>query len=154
MLSSAIKLRNQAITDAESYAQAAGFRGEIETAMDSPARHMGIRRIQDIFRENKHRLYHWSEGGRVPADDNSAERDLRPSVTARKVSYGSVTDAGARTRSTMTTVGATRRKGGMDAAYQIKSSSDVLASNSEQDAYSLLFSTPHSPASENGAPAP
>ncbi len=70
LLSSAIKLRNQPITDAEFYVQAARVRSQIEAAMDQSARHMGIRRIQDIFRKNKHRLYHWSEDRRVPAENN------------------------------------------------------------------------------------
>ncbi len=96
LLSSAIKLRSQPITDSQFYAQADRVRGEIEAAMDRPAQHRGIRRVQDIFRENKHRLNHWSEDRRVPAENNLAERDLRPTVIARKVSFGSVTDAGAR----------------------------------------------------------
>lgn len=139
LLSSAIKLRGQPITDAEFYPQAARVRCEIEAAMSQPARHMGIRRIQDIFRENKQRLYHWSEDRKVPADNNLAERDLRPSVIARKVSFGSVTDAGARTRSILTTVVTTLRKRGLDSAQQIKETLDVLARDPTHDVYQLLF---------------
>jgi transposase len=141
LLSSAIKLRSQPITDSEFYAQAARVRSEIEAAMGQPARHQGIRRIQDIFRENKHRLYHWSEDRRVPAENNLAERDLRPSVIARKVSFGSVTDAGARTRSTLTTLVTTLRKRDLDSAQQIKQTLDVLAQDPTHDVYHLLF--PH-----------
>lgn len=83
LLSSAIKLRSQPVDDVEFYAQAARIRCEIETAMCQPALHMGIRRIQDIFRENKHRLYHWSEDRKVPAENNLAERDLPRSSPAR-----------------------------------------------------------------------
>jgi len=129
------------VNDTEFYAQAARIRCEIETAMDQPARHMAIRRIQDIFQENKHRLYHWSEDRRVPAENNLAERDLRPSVIARKVSFGSVTDAGARTRSTLTTVVTTLRKRGLDSAQQIKETLDVLARDPTHNVYPLLF--PH-----------
>jgi len=143
LLSSAIKLRSPPITDAEFYVQAAPVRGEIEAAMGRPAWHMGIRRIQDIFRKNKHRLYHWSEDRRVPAENNLAERDLRPSVIARKVSFGSVTDAGARTRSTLTTVVTTLRKRGMDSAQQIKDTLDVLARDMTHDVYRLLFPRPN-----------
>ena len=139
LLSSAIKLRSQPISDAEFYAQAARIRCEIEAAMSQPARHMGIRRIQDIFQENKHRLYHWSEDRRVPAENNLAERDLRPSVIARKVSFGSVTDAGARTRSTLTTVVTTLRKRGLDSAQQIKQTLDVLSRDPTHNVYRLLF---------------
>ena len=143
LLSSAIKLRNQPITDSDFYAQATRVRGEIEAAMDRPAQHQGIRRIQDIFRENKHRLYHWSEDRAVPAENNLAERDLRPSVIARKVSFGSVTDAGARTRSTLTTLVTTLRKRGLDSAQKIKQTLDVLAQDPTHDVYHLLFPHPH-----------
>jgi hypothetical protein len=143
LLSSAIKLRSQPLDDVEFYAQATRIRCEIETAMCQPALHMGIRRIQDIFRENKHRLYHWSEDRKVPAENNLAERDLRPSVIARKISFGSVTDAGARTRSTLTTVVTTLRKRGMDAAQQIKETLDVLARDVSHDVYHLLFPRPN-----------
>ncbi len=34
--------------------------------MALPARRMGIRRIQDLFRENEHRLYHWAANRGVP----------------------------------------------------------------------------------------
>ena len=145
LLSTAIKLRSQEITDAEFYAQAARIRSEIEAAMGQPARHMGVRRIQDIFRENKHRLYHWSEDRRVPAENNLAERDLRPSVIARKVSFGSITDAGARTRSILTTVVTTLRKRGLDSAQQIKETLDVLAQDLTRDVYRLLFPKPDDP---------
>lgn len=154
LLSSAIKLRNQPISDAEFYVQAARIRCEIEAAMGQPGQHMGIRRIQDIFRENKHRLYHWSEDRRVPAENNLAERDLRPSVIARKVSFGSVTDAGARTRSTLTTVVTTLRKRGMDSAQQIKDTLDVLARDLTHDVYRLLFPRPNDPELSDLSPPP
>jgi len=143
LLSSAIKLRSQPMSDAEFYVHAARVRCEIEAAMGRPARHMGVRRIQDIFRENRHRLYHWSEDRRVPAENNLAERDLRPSVIARKVSFGSVTDAGARTRSTLTTLVTTLRKRGLDSAQKIKQTLDVLAQDPTHEVYRLLFPPPN-----------
>jgi hypothetical protein len=57
--------------------------------MDWPAQHLGSSRIQAISRTNADRLYHWAEDRRVPAEDDPAERDLRPRVIARKVSFGS-----------------------------------------------------------------
>jgi len=142
LLSSAIKLRKQPIHDGEFYAQAAHLRSEIQAAMDQPARHLGIRRIQDIFRNNKHRLYHWSEDRKVPADNNLAERDLRPSVIARKVSFGSVSDAGAQTRSTLTTVVTTQKKRGLDPEQQVTVALDLFARDPTRDVYPLLFPLP------------
>jgi transposase len=94
LLALAMGLRCQPITDKQFYRKAAKLTSKIKTAMDKPALHQGIRRIQDIFRQNEHRLYHRAKHRAVPADNNLAERDLRPSVIARKVSFGSVTDNG------------------------------------------------------------
>src|SRR6185369_8777888 len=64
-------------------------------------RNEGIQRIQRIFHEKQHRLYHWVKNREVHADNNRAERELRPTVIARKVSFGSQSDAGAKTRSSI-----------------------------------------------------
>lgn len=144
-LSLAMKLRGQPISDDEFYRRAADLRDEIKAAMGSPANHLAIRRIQDIFRENADRLFHWANDRSVPADNNLAERDLRPSVIARKVSFGSVTDAGAKTRSVLTTVAGTKKKRGGEVADAVKDALDVLARNPEEDPYEILFPTSHSP---------
>ncbi len=70
----------------------------------SPAQHLAIQAIQDLFNTNEHRLYHWVQDRRVPPDNNLAERDLRPTVIARKVSFGSSSDAGSKTRSVLMSV--------------------------------------------------
>ncbi len=53
LISSAIKLRKQPIDDVEFYSKASAIRSEIESAMNQPAHHLGIRRIQDIFRKKQ-----------------------------------------------------------------------------------------------------
>ncbi len=110
--------------------------------MDQPTPHLGVRRIQDIFRNNKHRLYHWSEDRKVPADNNLAERDLRPSVIARKVSFSSVSDAGAQTRSTLTTVVTTQKKRRLYPGQHVTITQGLLARDPTQDAYPVLFPIP------------
>lgn len=144
-LSLAIGLRRQPIADEEFYCRAATLREEIKTTMAQPAHHQGIRRIQDIFRDNEHRLFHWADNRAVPADNNLAERDLRPSVIARKVSFGSVTDAGAKVRSTLSTVAATINKRGANVAVRIKEAPDLLASNPKADPSAVLFSRSNPP---------
>jgi hypothetical protein len=110
--------------------------------MNSPAQHLGIRRIQDIFRQNEHKLYHWVGTRAVPADNNQAERDLRPSVVARKVSFGSITDNGAATRSILTTAVTTLKKRGYDVEDSLKKALDRLSRDMDQDPYDLLFPRP------------
>lgn len=101
--------------------------------------HTGVRRIQSIFRENEERLHSWARDRTVPAENNLAERDLRLSVVARKVSYGSISDNGAKTRSILTTLLTTLKKGSNDPAGQMKKALDQLAKNSQLDRYELLF---------------
>jgi transposase len=139
LLALAMGLRGQPIKDEEFAIRAAQLRTEIKAAMEQPAKHAGIRRIQDIFTGNEHRMFHWADSRAIPADNNLAERDLRPSVIARKVSFGSVTDAGAEARSTFTTIVTTLRKRGLDPARQIKITLDALAADPDQDPFPLLF---------------
>jgi len=76
----------------------------------APAQHSSLQKVQNIFREQTKRLFHWTKSPKVPADNNRAERELRPLVIARKVSFGSQSEAGARTRETLMTVLHTLRK--------------------------------------------
>jgi len=98
LLAEAMHLRAKAITDQQYYERAKSLKAEIMAAVNASATHLGIRRIQDIFRNNEHRLYHWVSNRAVPAENNRAERELRPTVIARKVSFGSQSEAGAKTR--------------------------------------------------------
>jgi transposase len=138
-LALAMGLRGEGISDDEFYRRAAVLREEIKAAMAQPAHHQGIRSIQDIFRQNEDRLYHWADNRAVPADNNLAERDLRPSVIARKVSFGSVTHAGAKMRSILSTVTSSLNKRGEDVGGRIKEALDILALNPNADPFEVLF---------------
>ncbi len=139
LLSLAIKLRKQPISDEEFSAQAKQAKSEIIAAVKLHALHLGIRHIQDIFREKEHRMYHWAVDRRVPADNNPAERDLRPTVVTRKMSFGSQSDTGAETRGILMTVLYTLRKRGFDATAHLKTVLDKLAEDIRQDPFPLLF---------------
>lgn len=104
LLSKAMNLRNKKISDKKYYDQARYLKEKIMEAMNSPGKHPGIQKIQDIFREKTDRLFHWVENRSVPPDNNYAERELRPTVIARKVSHGSQSKQGAKTRSIMMSV--------------------------------------------------
>jgi transposase len=147
LLTEAMQLRNQPITDEVFYAKAAEVKDQITAVVQAPAVHMGIRRIQDIFVENAHRMYRWAEDRRVPAENNLAERDLRPSVIARKVSFGSLSDAGAETRGILMTVLNTLRKQKVDVVNHLKNVLDQLACDMTLDPFKLLFPSRPSPPS-------
>jgi transposase len=139
LLTLAMGLRKQPISDAKFRSHAAKLKAHIVAAVDSPALHLGIRHIQDIFREQRDRLYHWAKDREVPADNNLAERDLRPTVIARKTSFGSQSDAGAHTRGILMTVLYSLKKRGVDVATHLKAVLDELARDIHKDPFPLLF---------------
>ena len=139
LLSSAMKLRTQPIKDPAFYAKAAEIKSQVLAAIEAPAMHLGIRRIQEIFLENAPRLYHWAQDRQIPADNNLAERDLRPTVIARKVSFGSVSDAGANTRGILMSVLYSFKKHQFHVESHLKSVLDQLAKDISQDPCPLLF---------------
>jgi transposase len=147
LLTTAMNLRSQPIPDEEYYAKAAGIKAQIIAAVEASAVHLGIQHIQNIFHENAHRLYHWVDNRRVPAENNLAERDLRPTVIARKVSFGSLSDAGAHTRSVLMTVLHSLKKQKVDIVQHLKNVLDQLSENTKLDPYSLLFPQNLSPPS-------
>jgi len=139
LLTKAMKLRNYPVSDKAFYRKAAKVKSSITSAVEAPAVHLGIRHIQDIFSENADRMYLWADDRRVPADNNLAERDLRPTVIARKVSFGFISDAGAHTRSILMTVLHTLKKRKIDVSAHLKCVLDQLARNISLDPFPLLF---------------
>lgn len=139
LLALAMGLRSQALSDAEFSQQATELKAQIIAVMDQPAQHPGVRRLQDIFRVHADRLYHWADDRWVPADNNLAERDLRPTVIARKVSFGSQSEAGARTRGLLMSVLHTLKKRQVEVVVHFKGVLDQLALDLRQDPFPLLF---------------
>jgi transposase len=139
LLASAMHLRGQPLSDEAFYEQALLTKGKIISVCEQPAQHLGIRHIQDIFRDNADRLYHWAEDRNVPAENNRSERELRPTVIARKVSFGSQSDEGAKTREILMTVLHTLRKKHPEPEKHFKWVLDRLAENIKQDPFPLLF---------------
>jgi transposase len=141
LLASAMNLRSLPITDAQFYEKAKEVKSQILEAVHHSAQHLAIRRIQEIFHENERRLYRWADDRQIPADNNLAERDLRPTVIARKVSFGSQSEEGANTRGTLMTVLHTLKKQNSDPCSTFKTALDQLAKNPTLDPFGLLFPT-------------
>lgn len=139
LLTAAMNLRRQPISDNEYNTKAADIKAQIIAAVESPAIHLGIRHIQNIFHENTHRMYHWADDRRVPAENNLAERDLRPTVIARKVSFGSLSDAGAHTRSVLMSILHSLKKQNFDVVKHLKNILDQLSKDITLDPFTLLF---------------
>jgi transposase len=139
-LANAITLRTLDITDKQFKRQATKIKNKIINITDHQAKHPAIQKIQDIFREKADRLYHWAENRNIPADNNLAERELRPLVIARKISFGSQSDAGAKTREILMTVLHTLKKRVPDVTVAFKSALDKLAEQADIDPNKAIFS--------------
>ena len=140
LLAQAMHLRTQPLSDEQYYQQAQEIQQKIMEVNKSPAQHLAIRAMQDLFHTIEHRLYHWVQDRRVPPDNNLAERDLRPTVIARKVSFGSSSNAGAKTRSTLMSVLHTlnKRRGNQSLESIFKNLLDELAKNPKVSIASLF----------------
>ena len=143
LLAAAMGLRGEGLSRNAFARRATDLRRKLKRAMNAPAQHLGVRAYQDLFRQNAHRLYHWADDPHVPAENNLAERELRPLVVARKVSFGSQSLNGAHTREVLMTVLHTLRKQSDDPDQAFRVALDHLAANPAADPFELLF--PHPP---------
>ena len=139
LLAAAMHLHSHPLPDVAYYQQAGEIKQEIHKVIEQPAQHLGVRGMQDLFHDNAARLYHWVEDRRVPADNNRAERELRPSVIARKTSFGSQSDAGAKTREILMTLVRTLALRVPDPEAHFKAVLDQLAEDPTRDPTRLLF---------------
>jgi transposase len=141
LVAEAMHLGAKKISDRNYYRKAQKLKKEIMRVCRSPARHLGVRSYQDIFTTHEDRLFQWVEDRRVPAHNNRAERELRPTVIARKVSFGSSSDAGAETRSILMSVLHTlnKQKGSESLESAFKNNLDKIAENPAVDVTSLIL---------------
>jgi transposase len=139
LLAQAMGLRGLELTPQKFRARASELKARIIDWNDNVASHPGVQQIQNIFRENPDQLYHWADDPAVPADNNRAERELRPLVIARKISFGSQSENGARTREVLMSLLHTLRKDGGNLTTRFQPSLDALASDSTLSPYHTLF---------------
>jgi transposase len=134
----AIKLRNLPITDLEYSKRARDLRDEIMEICRRNARNPDIRKMQDLFRKKGANLFNWVDNRAVPADNNRAERGLRPVVISRKISFGTQSDKGMKTMEVMLTVLRTLQLRTGNAEAALKRILDELARNPRADVRTLL----------------
>lgn len=99
-----------------------------------------VRKYQEIFLNNEQSLFRWAEDPAVPAENNAAERAVRPLAVARKVSHGSQGEGGLRTREVLGSVLLTLRlRHGRDAWKMLVAALDKLAADPKTDIVRELF---------------
>ena len=102
------------------------------------ARDPGIQHIQNIFRESTGNLFHWVLSPEIPAENNFAERGLRPLVIARKISFGSQSEQGLETREILMSILNTAKCRDIDPALFLEQILDILAKDKDADISQML----------------
>ena len=141
LLAQAMQLRTRGLKLHDFRQRAGQIKTPIIESVQAPAHHPGIQRIQNIFRENADRLYHWTRHPDIPAETNRAERELRPLVIARKISFGSQSERGLKTREILMSVLHTLNKRTENVFEKFAKALDALAINPKRDPYLLLFNS-------------
>lgn len=117
-LRDAIKLCTLHLPDAEHCLKAEAIKQRILQIVNAEARHEGVQYLQNIFREHEDKMYHWTKSPDIPCENNNAERELRPTVIRRKISFGSQSEQGLKTSQVLMTVMHTiHARGGQVAEY-------------------------------------
>ena len=145
LLSEAMTLRGKKMTDAEYGEEGARIKREILSLClpdAQPTRtqptHPVVKRWSDFFVDRADKLYHWVEDRNVPCENNRAERELRPTVIARKVSFGSQAEEGAKTREVLMSVMQTLKKRAVNARQKFKEMLDRVSDDPHLNVTGLL----------------
>jgi hypothetical protein len=98
-----------------------------------------VQNLQNSFREHKDKLFQWKNSPEIPADNNYAERALRPTVIARKISFGSQSERGLKTREILMTILHTAETRGWNPGKFLEEALNLLSKNPNADIYKLLL---------------
>ncbi|MBA4185367.1 MAG: IS66 family transposase [Acidobacteria bacterium] len=140
-LSQAMKLRQEGLSQAKYQAKARGIKDQILKLSNRQAQHPAVRKWQDFYVEKAARLYLWCHSSQIPAENNYAEREVRKIVIARKISYGSQSETGAKTREIWTSVLASLKKREENPRAKLLEALNKLSEDENFDIAEFLFGT-------------
>lgn len=143
-LTDAMQLRKRNLSEREYQEQANEIKQKILELSSCQAAHPAVRRWQDFFVEKAERLYQWCASALIPAENNYAEREIRKVVIARKMSYGSQSREGAKTRETWTSILQTLKKREANPRDKLVQTLNKLSQTKELDIAEELFGSPKS----------
>jgi len=151
LLSKAVSLRNEKEDLGEYLAEAKKLQKKIMDICNMDANDPAVQHLQNIFREHQDKLFQWVNSPEIPADNNYAERALRPTVIARKISFGSQSERGLKTREILMTILHTAETRGWDPGRFLEEALNLLSENPNADIYKLLLEEKQCSASEKVA---
>lgn len=138
LLREAMKLRSSC--DGGKYnGESRRIRDEILTLVESPVKDGKPKGYFDLMKEKRHRFFQRVEHPGVEAENNLAERRIRPIVTARKVCFRSQSEKGLKTRETLMTVIDTLSLRNEDVVAKLIDVLSELARDPERNVSDLLW---------------
>lgn len=141
-LTDAMQLRKRGLSELEYRTQAQTIKSKIEELSERQAQHPAIRKWQDFFVEKHRRLFQWCQNAKIPAENNYSEREIRKIVIARKMSYGSQSKAGAKTREIWTSILQSLKKREKNPRDKLVEALNNLSQNENLDIAEELFGSP------------
>lgn len=140
LLSEIMKLRRLHGHDPGAYRAAAlDAARRLWRIVTAPSADEAVQQHKNLFLDFRLRPWQWLAGPQVPADNNRSEREIRPVAIARKVSHGSQSERGAKTRGTFMSILHTLAACRADPGERLERALDTLAGNPGADLFDALF---------------
>jgi len=138
LLKQAMQLRSKNFSKQKYIQEAEKLKSKIIDMCNESGHHPAVQHLQNIFRENREKMYQWADDPDIPAENNFAEREHRPVVINRKISFGSQSDRGLATREVLMSVMHTAATKGLSPESFIKNVLDMIAIDKNADVAMLL----------------
>lgn len=136
----AMTLRNRKRgSKAEYDAESRRIRDEMPAIAATPVKDKRLAEYFGLISKRRDRFFQWVCHPEIPAENNLAERRLRPLVTARKVSFGSLSERGIATRETLMAIVDTLSLRYDDPVARLAETLDVIPENPKADVAKALW---------------
>lgn len=140
LLRDAMTLRNRKRgRKAEYDAESRRIRDEILAIAAAPVKDKKLAEYFGLISKRRDRFFQWVCHPEIPAENNLAERRLRPLVTARKVSFGSQSEKGLATRETLMAIVDTLSLRYDDPVARLAEALDAIAQNPKANVAKALW---------------
>ena len=138
LLASAMTLRNRK-RGREYDDESAAIRDKLLAIAKSPVMDGRLKGCFDLMVQKRDRFFQWVRHPEIEAENNLAERRLRPLVIARKVCFGSQSERGLKTRETLMTIIDTLSLRCGDPVSKLSQALDAIGCDKKADVAELLW---------------
>lgn len=139
LLREAMRLRGKSRGE-EYVRESRRIRDDILRWIGRPVKDGRLKGLFEFMDKKRHRFFQWVDHPEVEAEDNLAERRLRPLVVARKVCFSSQSEQGLKTRETLMSVIDTLRLRFENPVKRLSDVLDALGRNPKSDVAARLWS--------------